>query len=219
MGGRPNRPAVDRAGRDSPRTGLRADPRLVDLRRFHQPAAAVRSGGIARRCPRLCRPGAGSVGAQPGSALDPAQGNRAQFHRLADRRNRRTCDRGLSIRRNPAPALRLQRRLVRRFRSLPFRDRPGGADRIAPRQSVDADGRGAGLCSPQPAGARRDHARPIRGPAGRGGCHAAGLCARHFAGRGRRAGPAARRAGGRCDTDRDRFFDPAAANQCRRQRC
>ena len=58
------------------------------------------------------------------------------------------------------------------------------------------------LRPPQPARARRDQPRPVRGAARRGDGDAAGVRARHAPRRARRARPFARRAGGRRDADR-----------------
>jgi hypothetical protein len=109
-----------------------------------------------------------------------------------------------------------QRRPVRLVPVLHVHDRADRAQRDRGfAQPVAADGRRPPLCPPQPAGARRHLARPVRGPARRRDGDAARLRPRHIACRADRARPSARGAGGRRDSDRPLFLVPAAEARCR----
>ena len=85
------------------------------------------------------------------------------------------------------------------------------------RQSVGRGRRRPALRPPQPARARRDQPRPVRGAARRGDRDAADLRARHPPRRARRPRPFARRARRRRDADRRVVRVSAAQDQCRGQ--
>ena len=118
-----------------------------------QPADPVRRCRPARRGPRLCRSGIGRDGAQPGAPENPAQRHRAELDGMADGRHRRSRARRDPVRRHAALALCAERGAVRGVGPVPLPDPAAGADAAAAGQAVAADGRRAGLCPPQPAGA------------------------------------------------------------------
>ena len=86
-------------------------------------------------------------------------------------------------------------------------------------EPVGADGRRPALCPPQPARARRDQPRPVRGPARRSDRDASGLRARRAPRRPGGPRPPPRRARCRRDPDRGVLLGAAAQAQCRRRRC
>ena len=134
-------------------------------------------------------------------------------------RDPRARARRLSLRLRAVRALCGAARACSRFRSpaCSRSARSRGPNIARGPKPVGADGRGAALRPPQPARARRDQPRPVRGAARRSDGDAAGVRARRASRRARGPRPSARRAGRRRDADRRLLLDPAAEAQCRRQ--
>jgi hypothetical protein len=126
-------------------------------------------------------------------------------------------DRRPPLRHHSAPALRRQHRPVRHLAGRRADDPADPGSRSRARRARGGRWSRALAMSATTAGARRDHARPVRGAAGRSDGDAAGLCPRHPDGGPGGAGSAAGRAGGRRDADRPLFLVPADQDERRRE--